>query len=141
MQDGDIVADGAEPAERNGNRLTAAELFVDVSRSLSRRKLLCRLAYQPHFPDVRAAGIVAEHDLHRRCDAHRSDTHGVNDSAPVEVRLIVVDRIAVLLAAEMRIYIRKASNAAVSINIESVDTFTVCGKRITAGMEQCRFRS
>ncbi len=103
MQDGDIVADGAEPAERNGDCLAAAELFMDIPCRFRRRHLLTALSHQPHFTCIGRAGLIGEQNPVCRRDAYLSDTHRVDDSAPVEVRLIVVKRIVVLRTTEMRI--------------------------------------
>ena len=114
---------------------------MDISRRFRRRHLLTAFAYQPHFTRIGRTGFVGEQNSACRCDAHRSDTHGVNGCAPVKVRLIVGKRIGILRAAEMRIHVSKASNAAVSVNIESVDALTESGKSIIAVAEQRHLQS
>ena len=58
-------------------------------------------------------------------NANRLDAHGINDSPPVEIRLIVVDGIAVLLAAEMLVGFSEASKGAITVIVEGILSFFV----------------
>ena len=141
MQNGDIVVHCEKPSERNGDCLAAGDLLVDIPGCLCSRHLLIALTHQPHLAAFGIAALVGEQNLLRRCDVYRSDTHRINGSAPVEVRLVIVDCIAVIRTAEIRIYIRKSGKRTVAVNIKSVDALTVGSKSIIAGLKQRDLRS